>query len=56
MGVGKIGATGMCLGGHLAFRAAFHERVTAAVCYFATGMWHLHLHLHVFAALERVDY
>ncbi|TGZ77797.1 alpha/beta-hydrolase [Ascodesmis nigricans] len=35
---GKIGATGMCLGGHLAFRAAFHERVTAAVCYFATDI------------------
>ena len=35
--LGKIGATGMCLGGHLAFRAAFDKRVSAAVCYFATG-------------------
>lgn len=28
----------MCLGGHLAFRAAFDKRISAAVCYFATGM------------------
>jgi len=32
-----VGATGMCLGGHLAFRAGFDERVKAVVCYFATG-------------------
>ena len=35
---GKVGATGMCLGGHLAFRAAFDKRVDAAVCYFATDI------------------
>ncbi|KAF9426652.1 hypothetical protein BGZ76_002665, partial [Entomortierella beljakovae] len=35
---GKIGATGMCLGGHLAFRAAFDPRVLASVCYFATDI------------------
>lgn len=35
---GRIGATGMCLGGHLAFRAAFDHRVRAAVCYFATDI------------------
>ena len=35
---GRIGATGMCLGGHLAFRAAFDKRVRAAVCYFATDI------------------
>jgi dienelactone hydrolase len=35
---GRIGATGMCLGGHLAFRAAFDKRVQAAVCYFATDI------------------
>jgi len=35
---GKIAATGMCLGGHLAFRAAFDERVKAAVCFFATDI------------------
>ncbi|KAI4270784.1 MAG: hypothetical protein L6R38_007017, partial [Xanthoria sp. 2 TBL-2021] len=35
---GRVGATGMCLGGHLAFRAAFDKRVAAAVCYFATDI------------------
>ncbi|EJU02042.1 dienelactone hydrolase [Dacryopinax primogenitus] len=35
---GRIGATGMCLGGHLAFRAAFDERVLASVCWFATDI------------------
>ncbi|KAH8548618.1 dienelactone hydrolase [Umbelopsis sp. PMI_123] len=35
---GRIGATGMCLGGHLAFRAAFDSRVLATVCYFATDI------------------
>ncbi|KAI8927574.1 Alpha/Beta hydrolase protein [Entophlyctis helioformis] len=35
---GRIGATGMCLGGHLAFRCAFDSRVSASVCYFATDI------------------
>lgn len=35
---GRIGTTGMCLGGHLAFRCAFDKRVRAAVCYFATDV------------------
>nr|OQO16570.1 hypothetical protein B0A51_15048 [Rachicladosporium sp. CCFEE 5018] len=37
---GRIGrgATGMCLGGHLAFRCAFDKRIKAAVCYFATDI------------------
>lgn len=35
---GRIGATGMCLGGHLAFRCALDARVKAAVCYFATDV------------------
>ncbi|KAI9777008.1 MAG: hypothetical protein M1839_009152 [Geoglossum umbratile] len=35
---GRIGATGMCLGGHLAYRAALDRRVRAAVCYFATDI------------------
>lgn len=35
---GKIGATGMCLGGHLAFRAALDPRVQAAFCFFATDI------------------
>jgi carboxymethylenebutenolidase len=35
---GRIGATGMCLGGHLAFRCALDPRVLAAVTYFATDL------------------
>lgn len=35
---GRIASTGMCLGGHLAFRAAFDARVRAAVCFFATDI------------------
>ncbi|KAK1814697.1 hypothetical protein LTR12_010919 [Friedmanniomyces endolithicus] len=35
---GRIGATGMCLGGHLAFRCAFDRRILASVCYFATDI------------------
>ncbi|KAF5374977.1 hypothetical protein D9758_000233 [Tetrapyrgos nigripes] len=31
-------ATGMCLGGHLAFRAAFDPRVLSSVCFFATDI------------------
>ncbi|OBZ79342.1 putative carboxymethylenebutenolidase [Grifola frondosa] len=35
---GRIAATGMCLGGHLAFRAAFDPRVRSSVCFFATDI------------------
>ena len=28
----------MCLGGHLAFRAAFDPRILAAVCFFGTDI------------------
>jgi dienelactone hydrolase len=35
---GRIGTTGMCLGGHLAFRCAFDKRVSAVICYFATDI------------------
>lgn len=47
---GRVGATGaqslpmselmkgMCLGGHLAFRAAFDPRVLASVCFFGTDI------------------
>ncbi|KAF5390221.1 hypothetical protein D9757_002881 [Collybiopsis confluens] len=31
-------ATGMCLGGHLALRAAFDQRVLASICFFATDV------------------
>ncbi|GAA6059381.1 hypothetical protein JCM10212_003279 [Sporobolomyces blumeae] len=35
---GRIGSTGMCYGGHLAFRAAFDPRVLSSVCYFPTDI------------------
>ena len=34
----KIGVVGFCIGGHLAFRAAFQPDVRAAVCYYGTGI------------------
>jgi carboxymethylenebutenolidase len=36
--VSQIFATGFCLGGHLAFRAAFDPRVEATVCFYPTGL------------------
>jgi carboxymethylenebutenolidase len=36
--VDRISATGFCIGGHLAFRAAFDERVTSTVCFYPTGL------------------
>ncbi len=35
---GRIGVMGICLGGHLAFRAARDERVSAGVCLYATDI------------------
>lgn len=35
---GRVGAMGMCLGGHLAFRAAMHLQVSATVCFYATDI------------------
>ncbi|ROT43567.1 alpha/beta-hydrolase [Sodiomyces alkalinus F11] len=35
---GLIGSTGMCLGGHLAFRAALDPRISAVVSYFPTDI------------------
>ncbi|KAI4933297.1 hypothetical protein J4E86_011567 [Alternaria arbusti] len=35
---GRVGATGMCLGGHLAYRCAFDPRISSAICYFATDI------------------
>jgi carboxymethylenebutenolidase len=35
---GRLGAMGICLGGHLAFRAAMNPDVRATVCFYATDM------------------
>jgi carboxymethylenebutenolidase len=36
--VTRLQAVGFCLGGHLAFRAAFDPRVEATVCFYPTGL------------------
>jgi carboxymethylenebutenolidase len=36
--VRTLAAVGFCLGGHLAFRAAFDPRVAATVCFYPTGL------------------
>ena len=35
---GKIGAMGICMGGHLAFRAAFNPEVSGTVCFYGTDI------------------
>jgi carboxymethylenebutenolidase len=35
---GRLGVMGMCIGGHLAFRAAMNPDVLAAVCFYATDI------------------
>jgi carboxymethylenebutenolidase len=35
---GKLGVMGICLGGHLAFRAAMNPDVAAAACFYATDI------------------
>ena len=35
---GRLGVVGICLGGHLAFRAAMNPEVSAAVCFYATDI------------------
>jgi carboxymethylenebutenolidase len=37
-GTGRLGALGICIGGHLAFRAAMNPEVLAAVCFYATDI------------------
>jgi carboxymethylenebutenolidase len=37
-GVVGLHAVGFCIGGHLAFRAAFDPRVRATVCFYPTGL------------------
>jgi carboxymethylenebutenolidase len=35
---GKLGSIGICLGGHLSFRAALNPNVLAGVCFYATDI------------------
>ena len=35
---GEIGTIGICLGGHLAFRAAMNEEVKTGICFYATDI------------------
>jgi carboxymethylenebutenolidase len=35
---GKVGAIGICMGGHLAFRAAMNPEVSGTVCFYATDI------------------
>lgn len=35
---GRLGAIGICIGGHLSFRAAMNEEVLAAVCFYPTDI------------------
>lgn len=35
---GRLGSFGVCLGGHLAYRAALDPRVTAAACFYPTDI------------------
>jgi carboxymethylenebutenolidase len=35
---GRLGAMGICMGGHLAFRAAMNPEVLGAVCFYATDI------------------
>lgn len=35
---GQVGAFGVCLGGHLAYRAALHSGIKAVACFYATDI------------------
>lgn len=35
---GRLGAVGICLGGHLAFRAAMHPEILGTACFYATDI------------------
>jgi carboxymethylenebutenolidase len=37
-GTGHVGAIGICIGGHLSFRAAMNPEVQAAACFYATDI------------------
>lgn len=50
----KIGTMGFCIGGHLAFRAAFQSEVKAAVCCYPTGIHSGKLGRGIANTIERV--
>lgn len=50
----KLGTLGFCIGGHLAFRAAFGEQVKATVCCYPTGIHSGKLGRGVADTIERV--
>jgi carboxymethylenebutenolidase len=52
--VTEVLVTGFCLGGHLAFRAAFDERVAATVCFYPTGLQDGKLGADVADSLSRI--
>ncbi len=35
---GKLGALGICIGGHLSFRASFHKDILGSACFYATDL------------------
>jgi carboxymethylenebutenolidase len=35
---GRLGAMGVCIGGHLAYRAALHPAIRASACFYATDL------------------
>ncbi|WP_030439577.1 dienelactone hydrolase family protein [Actinoplanes subtropicus] len=51
--VAALFVTGFCIGGHLAFRAAFDPRVEATVCFYPTGLQNGGLGADVADSLER---
>lgn len=51
----KIGTLGFCIGGHLAFRAAFESEIKAAVCCYPTGIPSGKLGKRVADTIYRVD-
>jgi carboxymethylenebutenolidase len=41
---GKLGAMGVCIGGHLSFRASFEPEILAGVCFYPTDIHKLAVH------------
>jgi len=52
--VSEIGTMGFCIGGHLAFRAAFSSKVKASVCCYPTGIHNGKLGRDVADTLQRM--